>query len=171
LFGGRHLSVLVSTATLAWGVNMPAHTIIIKGTQIYSPEQGRWIELSPQDILQMMGRAGRPGFDTTGEGIIMTSYQELKFYLSLNNMQLPIESQFIGSLADQLNAEIVLNSVLNLKDAVTWLGYTFLYVRMLRNPVLYGITPEELAQDRLLVRRRSNLIHSAALLLDKHNLI
>jgi pre-mRNA-splicing helicase BRR2 len=101
----------------------------------------------------------------------MTSYQELKFYLSLNNMQLPIESQFIGSLADQLNAEIVLNSVLNLKDAVTWLGYTFLYVRMLRNPVLYGITPEELAQDRLLVRRRSNLIHSAALLLDKHNLI
>jgi pre-mRNA-splicing helicase BRR2 len=171
LFGGRHLSVLVSTATLAWGVNMPAHTIIIKGTQIYSPEQGRWIELSPQDILQMMGRAGRPGFDTTGEGIIMTSYQELKFYLSLNNMQLPIESQFIGSLADQLNAEIVLNSVLNLKDAVTWLGYTFLYVRMLRNPVLYGITPEELAQDRLLVRRRSNLIHSAAMLLDKHNLI
>ncbi len=60
------MSVLVSTATLAWGVNMPAHTIIIKGTQIYSPEQGRWIELSPQDILQMMGRAGRPGFDTTG---------------------------------------------------------------------------------------------------------
>ena len=37
LFADRHLSVLVSTATLAWGVNLPAHTVIIKGTQVYSP--------------------------------------------------------------------------------------------------------------------------------------
>lgn len=46
--------VLVSTATLAWGVNLPAHTVIIKGTQVYSPEKGRWAELSPQDVLQMV---------------------------------------------------------------------------------------------------------------------
>lgn len=32
LFSDRHLSLLVSTATLAWGVNLPAHTVIIKGT-------------------------------------------------------------------------------------------------------------------------------------------
>ena len=36
LFAGRHIQVLVSTATLAWGVNLPAHTVIIKGTQIYN---------------------------------------------------------------------------------------------------------------------------------------
>jgi pre-mRNA-splicing helicase BRR2 len=47
LFAAGHLQVLVSTATLAWGVNLPAHTVIIKGTQIYSPEQGKWVELSP----------------------------------------------------------------------------------------------------------------------------
>ena len=74
LFADKHLQVLVSTATLAWGVNLPAHTVIIKGTQIYSPEQGRWIELSPQDILQMMGRAGRPHYDKTGEGIMITTH-------------------------------------------------------------------------------------------------
>ncbi|CAG8838674.1 15907_t:CDS:1, partial [Racocetra persica] len=64
LFADGHIQVLVSTATLAWGVNLPAHSVIIKGTQIYSPEKGRWVELSPQDVLQMLGRSGRPQFDT-----------------------------------------------------------------------------------------------------------
>ena len=30
LFADGHVQVLVSTATLAWGVNLPAHTVIIK---------------------------------------------------------------------------------------------------------------------------------------------
>lgn len=171
LFSNGNVSVLVTTSTLAWGVNLPAHTVIIKGTQIYSPEQGKWVELSPQDILQMMGRAGRPQYDKKGEGIIITTYAELKYYLSLMNQQLPIESQFVSQLADQLNAEIVLGSVTNLKDAVNWLGYTYLYIRMLRNPQLYGIAAEEFKGDPLLVHRRTNLAHSAAILLDRHSLI
>jgi len=64
--------VLVSTATLAWGVNLPAHTVIIKGTQIYSPEKGAWTELGSLDVMQMFGRAGRPQYDTQGLGIIIT---------------------------------------------------------------------------------------------------
>jgi len=171
LFNDRHIQVLVSTATLAWGVNLPAHTVIIKGTQIYSPELGKWVEITPQDVLQMIGRAGRPGKDTEGEGIILTSYQELKFYLSLFNTQLPIESQFISQLADQMNAEVVLGSIMNLRDAVTWLGYTYLYIRMLRAPTTYGISLDEIEDDPLLIKRRTDLAHSAALLLDKHNLI
>lgn len=43
LFADKHIQILVSTATLAWGVNLPAHTVIIKGTQVYSPEEGKWI--------------------------------------------------------------------------------------------------------------------------------
>eukprot|EP01027_Heterolobosea_sp_BB2_P011038 GEZU01016104.1.p1 GENE.GEZU01016104.1~~GEZU01016104.1.p1 ORF type:complete len:2151 (-),score=711.87 GEZU01016104.1:145-6597(-) len=171
LFADGHLQVLVSTATLAWGVNLPAHTVIIKGTQIYSPEKGRWTELSPLDIMQMMGRAGRPQFDTFGEGIIITTHQELQYYLSLLNQQLPIESQYIAKLADNLNAEIVLGTVQNVKEAISWLGYTYLYVRMLRNPTLYGISPDDLEEDPRLEKRRTDLIHTAATLLDKTNLI
>jgi pre-mRNA-splicing helicase BRR2 len=118
LFSDGHIQVLVSTSTLAWGVNLPAHSVIIRGTQIYSPERGRWCELSPLDVMQMIGRAGRPQFDTEGEGILITSHAELQYYLSLLNHQLPIESQFISQLPDALNAEIVLGNVGSIREAV-----------------------------------------------------
>uniref|UniRef100_A0A8C7TG87 U5 small nuclear ribonucleoprotein 200 kDa helicase n=1 Tax=Oncorhynchus mykiss TaxID=8022 RepID=A0A8C7TG87_ONCMY len=166
LFADRHIQVLVSTATLAWGVNLPAHTVIIKGTQVYSPEKGRWTELGALDILQMLGRAGRPQYDTKGEGILITSHGELQYYLSLLNQQLPIESQMVSKLPDMLNAEIVLGN-----DAVNWLGYTYLYVRMLRNPTLYGVSHDDRSSDPLLERRRMDLVHTAANVLDKNSLV
>ncbi|KAH6769435.1 U5 small nuclear ribonucleoprotein helicase [Perilla frutescens var. frutescens] len=171
LFADGHVQVLVSTATLAWGVNLPAHTVIIKGTQIYNPEKGAWTELSPLDVMQMLGRAGRPQYDTYGEGIILTGHSELQYYLSLMNQQLPIESQFISKMADQLNAEIVLGSVQNAREACKWLSYTYLFVRMVRNPTLYGLAPDVLKTDETLEERRADLIHSAATILDKNNLV
>ncbi|KAM3925303.1 U5 small nuclear ribonucleoprotein 200 kDa helicase [Leptodactylus fuscus] len=171
LFADKHIQVLVSTATLAWGVNLPAHTVIIKGTQVYSPEKGRWTELGALDILQMLGRAGRPQYDTKGEGILITSHGELQYYLSLLNQQLPIESQMVAKLPDMLNAEVVLGNVQNAKDAVNWLGYTYLYIRMLRSPNLYGISHDDVKSDPLLEQRRLDLIHTAALMLDKNNLV
>lgn len=190
LFADGHLQVLVSTATLAWGVNLPAHSVkkknanlfssrtdplfvqvIIKGTQVYSPEKGRWVELSGLDVMQMLGRAGRPQFDTKGEGVLITSQQELQFYLSLTNTQLPVESQLISRLPDLLLAEMVLGTVSNIDEAVNWLAYTFLYVCMLRSPSLYGIPADEFKEDPYLERRRADLAHSAAVLLHTGGLI
>ena len=171
LFSDKHIQVLVSTATLAWGVNLPAHTVIIKGTQVYNPEKGRWTELGALDVLQMLGRAGRPQFDTKGEGILITNHGELQYYLSLLNQQLPIESQMISKLPDMLNAEIVLGTVQNVKDAVTWLGYTYLYIRMHRQPTLYGVSHEKLKEDPLLQSFRADLIHTAAVQLDRSGLL
>ena len=170
LFANGHIQVLVCTATLAWGVNLPAHTVIIKGTQVYSPEKGSWVELSPQDVLQMLGRAGRPQFDTYGEGIIITNQGEIPYYLSLLNQQLPIESQFASKLVDNLNAEIVLGNVRSRDEGVEWLGYTYLFVRMLRSPGLYSVGAEY-EDDEALEQKRVDLIHSAATVLKKSNLI
>ncbi|KAJ5660322.1 hypothetical protein N7507_006773 [Penicillium longicatenatum] len=170
LFADGSIQVLVCTATLAWGVNLPAHTVIIKGTQVYSPEKGSWVELSPQDVLQMLGRAGRPQYDTFGEGIIITSQSEIQYYLSLMNMQLPIESQLMSKLADNLNAEIVLGNVRTRDEGVEWLGYTYLYVRMLRSPGLYSVGTDY-ENDDALEQKRVDLIHSAAAVLEKAGLV
>ena len=171
LFADNHIQVLVSTATLAWGVNLPAHTVIIKGTQIYSPEKGHWVELGALDVLQMLGRAGRPQYDTEGEGILITSHSELQYYLSLLNQQLPVESQMVGKLADNLNAEVVTGSIRSVKEAVQWLSYTFLFIRMLREPTLYGVPIDEVDSDPELEQRRVDLAYAACSLLDKNNLI
>ena len=163
---------MVLLAFVYRGVNLPAHAVIIKGTQIYDPKKGKWAELSPLDILQMLGRAGRPQYDSEGEGIIMTAHSELQYYLSLMNLQLPVESQMIKSLPDHLNAEIVLGNVQTVDEAVDWLSYSFLYIRMLRNPSLYGITnPDEtIKNDPTLKQRRLDLVHTAACILEKNQL-
>ncbi|KRZ08826.1 U5 small nuclear ribonucleoprotein helicase [Trichinella pseudospiralis] len=85
--------------------------------------------------------------------------------------QLSVESQMISKLADCLNAEIVLGTVNNVREAVDWLAYTYLYIRMLRAPTLYGISHDEVKNDPLLEQRRADLIHTAATLLDKCNMI
>jgi replicative superfamily II helicase len=48
------LQVLVCTATLAWGVNLPAHMVVIKGTQLYDPKAGGWRELGMLDVMQVI---------------------------------------------------------------------------------------------------------------------
>lgn len=173
LFADGHIAVICCTATLAWGVNLPAHAVILRGTQIYDPKKGRWAELSPLDVLQMLGRAGRPGYDSEGEGIILTQHSELQYYLSLTNIQLPIESQLISKLPDHLNAEVVLGNIQSIQEAVDWLSYTFLYIRMLQNPSIYGIfNPEEtLKSDPTLKQRRLDLAHTAACILEKSHLL
>ena len=122
-------------------------------------------------MLQMLGRAGRPQYDTKGEGILITNHSELQYYLSLQNQQLPVESQMISKLPDMLNAEIVSGTVQSVKDAVDWLGYTYLYVRMLKDPQRYGIGLDKVKDDELLVKHRADLIHTAAVVLDKSHLI
>ena len=60
------------------------------------------------DVQQIFGRAGRPQFDDSGEGIIITQHAQLAHYLGMLTHQTAIESQFVQGLVDHLNAEIVL---------------------------------------------------------------
>ncbi|OJA16987.1 hypothetical protein AZE42_00549 [Rhizopogon vesiculosus] len=108
MFEARAIKVLCCTATLAWGVNLPAHAVVIKGTQLYDSARGSFVDLSVLDVLQVFGRAGRPGLETSGEGYICTTEDKLKHYLDAVTSQNPIESRFISGIDDALNAEIAL---------------------------------------------------------------
>lgn len=69
------------------------------------------------------------------------------------------------------NVQVVLGNVNNVSDAMHWLGYTYLYVRMIKAPQLYGISHDQQKADPLLEQRRADLVHTACVQLDKGNLI
>ena len=62
-------------------------------------------------MQQIFGRAGRPQYEDSGLGIIITQHAQLSHYLGMLTHQIPIESQFIAKLVDNLNAEIVLGTL------------------------------------------------------------
>ena len=76
LFSQGLVKVLVCTATLAWGVNLPAHGVVIKGTEIYDAKRGSFVDVGILDVLQIFGRAGRPQFDTSGQYVSTIPYSE-----------------------------------------------------------------------------------------------
>ncbi|KAI4202102.1 MAG: hypothetical protein LQ350_002769 [Teloschistes chrysophthalmus] len=171
LFASGHIKVLCCTATLAWGVNLPAAAVIIKGTQLYSAQEGKFVDLGILDVLQIFGRAGRPQFQASGIGFICTTDDKLNHYLSAVTQQQPIESKFSRKMIDNLNAEIALGTVTSVPDAVQWLGYSYLFVRMQRNPYAYGIDWAEIRDDPQLVQRRRKLVIDAARVLQQSQMI
>ena len=93
-------------------------------------------------ILQMVGRAGRQQFGDHGIAVIMTKLQMPQRYgsmeLLLKGLAL-IESSLHKNLIEHLNAEIVLQTITNISEALEWLKSTYLYVRVKKDPKHYGV--------------------------------
>ncbi|KAJ3116474.1 hypothetical protein HDU96_009559 [Phlyctochytrium bullatum] len=167
----KELKELFGYATLAWGVNLPAFAVVIKGTQLYDAQKGSFIDLSILDVLQIFGRAGRPQYEDRGVGFIITTHDKLSHYVSQMTLQHPIESRFAQNLYDSLNAEISLGTVTNLEEAIKWIRYTYLFVRMRKNPFHYGLDWDVLKDDPNLGKRCSDLLRTAAGTLHKAQMI
>jgi helicase len=63
------IKFIVATPTLAMGVNLPANTVIISSVYRYGDFGSE--PLPALEIEQMLGRAGRPKYDTEGTAIII----------------------------------------------------------------------------------------------------
>uniref|UniRef100_A0A0E0K2G5 DNA 3'-5' helicase n=1 Tax=Oryza punctata TaxID=4537 RepID=A0A0E0K2G5_ORYPU len=125
LFLKGDIQILCTTNTLAHGINLPAHTVVIN-----NKEKGLYVEYERSMVLQMCGRAGRPPFDDTGTIIIMTRRETVHLYENLLNGCEMVESQLLLCAVEHINAEIV----------------------QLTNPQHYGIKkeiPRELLEKQL----------------------
>lgn len=95
-------------------------------------------------------------------GYICTPQDKLDHYLYQIMSQHPIESKFIPGMVDALNAEVSLGTIANVREAISWIGYTYLFVRMRREPFIYGMSHDEPRDDPQLGNKRSELVTQAA---------
>jgi len=79
-FRERKIKVLTATPTLAFGVNLPARTVIIQDYRRYEPGYG-YYPISVLEYKQMAGRAGRPKYDKVGEAVLIAKTDDESDYL------------------------------------------------------------------------------------------
>lgn len=85
------------------------------------------------------------------------------------------------NLCDHMNAEVIAGTVTNVREAVIWIQYTYMYIRMKKNPLVYGISNEERMRDPSLYSkcewaletavRRRELVEDTARKLDAAHMV
>lgn len=138
------IAVLCCTTTLATGINLPAYCVIIRGTKQYD---GQWCEMSELDLIQMMGRAGRPQFDRSGIAVIMCEDTMQAHYRELVSGSRDIESSLAPCLVEQINAEIGLYGKTTEPDIEDWIRQSFMWTRLQKNPTYYLSQEEGIGLD------------------------
>jgi replicative superfamily II helicase len=124
-FKAGHIKILVSTSTLAWGVNLPARVVVIRDIANEAIDE----EMSALDLLQMIGRAGRPQYDDYGFGWIIAPHERTEEFTQMLRAGRPIHSQLQKTLNEHLNAEISMGTIKSRADAKKWFSGTFCFVQ------------------------------------------
>lgn len=141
------LNVICCTSTLAMGLNLPCHMVVLKGTTSY--QEGSLAEMSDLEFNQMLGRAGRPQFGNSGVAVVLTRARNKHHYEEMGSGKQILESTLHQNLIEHLNSEINLGTFQNISEAKEWLQGTFLAVRLDRNPNYYKLTGNSSLKDPL----------------------
>lgn len=136
------LSVVCCTSTLAMGLNLPCHMVVLKGTKGY--QEGGLEELNDLEVMQMLGRAGRPQFGNSAVAVILTRTGQKRHYEEMGSSQQILESTLHQNLIEHLNSEINLGTFQDIQNAKHWLNGTFLAVRLCQQPSYYKLTETSL---------------------------
>ncbi|BCS90959.1 MAG: ATP-dependent DNA helicase Hel308 [Candidatus Micrarchaeota archaeon] len=123
------IKVITTTTTLSMGIDLPAHTVIIKNVNRYDSSLGS-SRLSVNEVLQIFGRAGRPRYDKEGRGIICAPNEyrasEL-FSLYINAEPEDIESKLAVQplLREHILSLVASNEVSDMDQLKEFIGDTF----------------------------------------------
>jgi len=71
------IKCIIATPTLAAGINLPARRVIVRDVSRFDVELGITAPIPILEIKQMMGRAGRPKYDTIGEAVLIAKNSEM----------------------------------------------------------------------------------------------
>lgn len=141
------IKVICSTTTLGLGVNTPAHTVLVRDVSRYNGSSGSE-RLGVNEVLQLFGRAGRPGYDTEGRALLLARNKENASELIKRYMESkpePVDSSL--GIAPVLRmhilafiAEDFLNSLDSMREflAKTFYGYQYGNIRHI-NDVLEDV--------------------------------
>ncbi|KAG6790126.1 hypothetical protein POTOM_006273 [Populus tomentosa] len=119
LFLKGDIKILCTTNTLAHGINLPAHTVVIKSTQHFNKEKGLYMEYDRSMILQVH------------------LYENI-----LSGCEM-VESQLLSCVTEHLTAEIVQLTVSDIARAIEWMKCSYLY-----NPEHYAVK-QGISRDRI----------------------
>jgi len=154
------LKVIICTTTLSAGINLPARVVVLRDFKKYSTS-GRnvrnferfhedsdgfsfFLPFSGNEVFQMLGRAGRPGFDSEGHGVILVSdVNELNWvqdnYFTNNNPKLPLQPRYnnldsglndINTLKEQTLLRVYEEGDISSRDLVSFFKKTFFWYCM-----------------------------------------
>lgn len=125
-FKNKDARILVSTSTLAWGINCNARRVIVAGVT-------RGPEIVPSyDISQMIGRAGRPPADKEGDAYIFLPDSRSLELSKIILKPLPISSRIADVsnletydvLAFHILSEIMTGKIKTKNDILEWYART-----------------------------------------------
>ncbi|CAI4220725.1 unnamed protein product, partial [Auanema sp. JU1783] len=172
LFTDKKIQVLVATSTLAWGINMPAHLVIVKGTEYFDGKLCKYVDYPVTDVLQMMGRAGRPQYDNSAVAVIYVQDNKKQFYKKFLYEPFPVESSMLPVLANHVNAEINSGTISTKQGIMEYISGTYFYRRLFANPNFYGLeNPSEEALITFLTnvvdQVMADLVESKCIIIDE----
>lgn len=116
-FRSGGVKVLVATSTVAAGVNLPARAVVVRDLQLGTSD------LSASGLLQMAGRAGRPGLETEGYCYVVAPEKDVDRVKGMLGGS-PVGSRLGDDLATHINTEIALGLVTSRADVAAWYART-----------------------------------------------
>jgi pre-mRNA-splicing helicase BRR2 len=177
LYKGGAIGVLVCTYDSTWSLDVTAHFVAILGTESYDGKEARYVDYAISDVLNMMGKAGRvraprscccrpptcstctdpflslscaqPSVDNAAKCLIMCHTPKKEHLKKLLFEPLPVESHLDSYLHDNFCSEICTKVIENQQEALDYLTWSFLYRRLTKNPIYYGLsgtTPQHLSE-------------------------
>lgn len=89
------IQVLICMQNYAIASPFRANLVIVKGTEYYDNNKNRLVDYTPNEVMQMMSRAGRPSIDTVGIANLLVCDIFEEYYRKFMFEPFPVESNIL----------------------------------------------------------------------------